>query len=160
MQTSLFDIPSKYVIDSSSLIDLFRLYPPERKIFYPLWEKINKATTEKLIISSRYVKKELNLDNNEEILKWIKNSGLQFAGFTSEETRLIPELQRHFPNLINWNSDENAADPWIITLAITQKLTVITEEKKKPNAHKIPNVCEYFGIECINLLGLFGKEGW
>lgn len=93
-------------------------------------------------------------------MKWIKDIKLQFVSFTPEETRLIPGLQKSFPNLINWNSDENAADPWIIILAITNKLTVITEEKKKSNAHKIPNVCEYYGIECINLLGLFENEGW
>ena len=42
MQAGLFDIPTKYVIDTSSIIDLFRLYPPERKVFYPLWEKSTK----------------------------------------------------------------------------------------------------------------------
>ncbi len=39
----------------------------------------------------------------------------------------------------------------IIACAKIQGGTVVTEEQLKPNAAKIPNVCEHFKIPCINL---------
>ena len=39
-------------------------------------------------------------------------------------------------------------------------MCVVTEEIYRPNAAKIPNVCEYFNIECINLQQLMIREGW
>jgi hypothetical protein len=37
---------------------------------------------------------------------------------------------------------------------------VVTQEKKKPQAAKIPNVCEHFGIHCVNLEGFMEQENW
>ncbi len=39
-------------------------------------------------------------------------------------------------------------------------MIVVTEETFRPNAAKIPNVCQHFGIECINLRQLMEREGW
>ena len=37
---------------------------------------------------------------------------------------------------------------------------VVTQEQYKEHATKIPNICEYFNIECINLEGFLIKENW
>ena len=37
---------------------------------------------------------------------------------------------------------------------------VITEEALKPNAPKIPTVCQHFSIDCTNVQGLMEREGW
>jgi hypothetical protein len=37
---------------------------------------------------------------------------------------------------------------------------VVTEEEKKANAARIPNVCEYFGVNCVNLEGFMERKGW
>jgi len=53
------------------------------------------------------------------------------------------------------------ADPFVIAKA--QALAegcVVTQEIKKPNAAKIPNVCEHFGIPCLNLEAFMENEKW
>ena len=54
------------------------------------------------------------------------------------------------------------ADPFIIAKAgvSLEESCVVTEEADRPNAVRIPNVCEYFNIECINLEQLMEREGW
>lgn len=52
------------------------------------------------------------------------------------------------------------ADPLIIAAAKLHNGCVVTEETKKPNAPNIPNVCEYFNIDCTNLQGFMEREGW
>jgi hypothetical protein len=37
---------------------------------------------------------------------------------------------------------------------------VVTEEKLKPKAAKIPNVCEHFGVHCTNVEGFLKQKGW
>ncbi len=39
-------------------------------------------------------------------------------------------------------------------------MCVVTEEVRRPNAARIPNVCDHFGIGCINLEQLMEREGW
>ena len=50
--------------------------------------------------------------------------------------------------------------PFIVAAAKVINGCVVTEESKKPNAPNIPNVCEYFNIECTNLQGFMEREGW
>lgn len=52
------------------------------------------------------------------------------------------------------------ADPFVIAKAKVLKGCVITQESKKPNAAHIPNVCEYFSIDCLNLEGFMEREDW
>lgn len=46
------------------------------------------------------------------------------------------------------------ADPWIIAHAIDKGGAVVTHEQRNPKASskvKIPNVCEHFGVRCIDV---------
>ena len=52
------------------------------------------------------------------------------------------------------------ADPFIIAFPEIINGCVVTEEKEKPNAPNIPNVCEHFNIECTNLQGFMEREDW
>ncbi len=52
------------------------------------------------------------------------------------------------------------ADPFVIAAAHSRGGCVVTQESKKPNGAKIPNVCEYFKIECTDLEGFMEMEGW
>ena len=72
-------------------------------------------------------------------------------------------LMQHFQTLVNQSnmlSGYPFADPFIIALAKTIKGCVVSEEKEKPNATKIPNVCDHFNIECTNVQGFMEREGW
>lgn len=52
------------------------------------------------------------------------------------------------------------ADPWLIARAKSLGGCVLTEEKLKPNAAKIPNVCKHFGVDFCNVEALFERKGW
>ena len=62
------------------------------------------------------------------------------------------------------------ADPWVIALALAVRenkrmfnqeyvCIIITEESKRRH-NGIPAVANHYGIECINLIELFRREGW
>ena len=38
--------------------------------------------------------------------------------------------------------------------------TVVTLERAKPNAAKIPNVCAHFGVPCLDFEGFLHENGW
>jgi hypothetical protein len=38
--------------------------------------------------------------------------------------------------------------------------TVVAAERLKPNAVKVPNICAYFKIPCLDLEGFMESEGW
>ena len=52
------------------------------------------------------------------------------------------------------------ADPFVIAKAKVCNGWVVTREKWKENSAQIPNVCEHFGVPCMNLEGFMKKEGW
>ncbi|CCI17613.1 conserved hypothetical protein [Microcystis aeruginosa PCC 9807] len=56
--------------------------------------------------------------------------------------------------------EKPVADPFIIAAAKIKDGCVITEEALKPNAPKIPTVCQQLSIDCTNVQGLMEREGW
>ena len=52
------------------------------------------------------------------------------------------------------------ADPFLIAKAKVDNRLLVTQETLKPNAAKIPNVCEHFGVAYTNLEGFMEREGW
>jgi hypothetical protein len=52
------------------------------------------------------------------------------------------------------------ADPFVIARAAVLGGTVVSEESFKPNAQKIPNVCQHFGIPCIKLGDFLRTQRW
>lgn len=52
------------------------------------------------------------------------------------------------------------ADPFVIAKAGVEGHTVVTMELFKPNAAKIPNICQHFTVKCLTLEGFMEEEGW
>jgi hypothetical protein len=52
------------------------------------------------------------------------------------------------------------ADPFIIAKAAVERETIVTMEKLKPGAAKIPNICAHFGIACLSLEQFMERERW
>jgi len=82
-----------------------------------------------------------------------------------EEFAFVVEIFKvsHFQSLVRKKErlqGKPVADPFVIAKAKALKGCVITQESKKPNAVHIPNVCEYFSIDCLNLEGFMEREDW
>jgi hypothetical protein len=56
----------------------------------------------------------------------------------------------------------NAADPFVIGLAVARQCVVVTEETLSGNLNKprIPDVCEARSVHWTNLVGFVRAQGW
>ncbi len=152
-----------YVFDTSSFIVTGHYYPQQ---FPRFWDKFNLAVNDKRIISAREVFRELDNEASlPHLIDWINENKSIFEIPDTSVTQFTESifLVPHFQKLVterNQITGRPIADPFVIALAKTKDGCVVTQEKKKPNATKIPNVCEYFNIDCTNLQGFMEREGW
>ena len=153
----------KYVFDSNSLINLFHHYYPER--FPTLWEKFDALVSEEKLISVREVFNEIG-SGEDSLATWAKEQkNTLFLEPTVEEFQFVGEIfqVRHFQAMIRKQErlkGKPVADPFVIARAKTLNACVVTQEKNTKNAAKIPNVCDHFGIPCIDLKGFMENENW
>lgn len=153
-----------YVFDSSPLIDLFKYYYPDR--FPSLWENFDALVLEHRIISVREVRNELE-GHGDRLSDWVKDSHEFFLTPTTDELNFVAEIFKvpHFQALVRKKErlqGKPVADPFVIASAwvLEEEGCVVTQEVKKPNAARIPNVCEHFDILCLNLEAFMENEKW
>lgn len=151
-----------YVFDSSPLVDLFRHFYPQR--FPSLWASFDKLVSAQKIISVREVYNELK-DYEDRLANWVKSHRNSFRKPSNDELNFIVEVFKitHFQMLIRKKErlqGKPVADPFVIARAKVCEGCVVTQEKFKKNAARIPNVCDHFNISCIDLEGFMEKESW
>jgi hypothetical protein len=152
-----------YVLDSNSLGVLKNFYP---ETFPTLWEEIDTMVSEGDLVSVEEVLNEaMGRIDSDHIVEWIEANRSIFAPPTEADMVFVAEIfeVRHFEQLVSQDKllrGGHLADPWLIARAKNSGGVVITEEKLKPNAAKIPNVCDHFGIQWTNVEGLLRTKGW
>ena len=152
-----------YVLDTNSFGVLKNFYP---ETFPTLWDEIDTMVLLGDLVSVEEVFKEASKRiDSEHLVAWIDGNRSIFSPPTEEEMQFVAEIfaVRHFEQLISEDKllrGGHVADPWLIARARLLDGCVVTEEKLKPNAAKIPNVCEHFGIEWANVQGLMQDKGW
>jgi hypothetical protein len=153
-----------YVFDSSPLIVLFNHYYPDR--FPSLWENFQALITEGKIVSVREVGNEINTyAEGNRLTDWAKKNRAFFPPPTRDELVMVTEIFkiRHFQDMIRLKErlqGKPVADPFVVAKAKTCGGCVVTEERWKENAAKIPNVSKHFRIPCINLEAFMQRENW
>jgi hypothetical protein len=152
-----------YVFDTSSFRVLDHYFPQR---FPSFWKNFNASVQAGEIVSAREVYKELkgqgirpHLDN------WIDVNKKLFFIPQPEETAFIGRIFAvpHFQQLVGERQRLKGipvADPFVIAMAQVRNGCVVTEEAKKQNASRIPNVCEHFGIACCNLEAFMEAKRW
>lgn len=168
MATSIEDV--LFCIDSSSFILLHRFYPP---IFSKdIWDEFDNIFSQDKIISHIIVFEELTTKskNKDDLTKWIIPKRKHFKEFSVTQVHYVSQIIKRFTNLIDHDREKDEADPWLIALAIEEqaklqlfnprKKVIIVNEESKNKPQKIPAVCNYFGLEHLNLLELFKYLGW
>lgn len=152
-----------YVFDNNSLRVLSNYYPDQ---FPSFWQRFGEAVDSGLVVSVREVRRELDqYSRTDWLLDWLDDHAQLFLSPTSVETAFIAEIFRvpHFQALVGHVQQLRGApvaDPFIVASARVSGRCVVTEEVLKPNAAKIPNVCQYFDIDCTNVRGFLQREGW
>ena len=152
-----------YVFDTSSIRSLQHFYP---SVFKTIWDGLDMLIQQQNLISTREVWNEVERQNiSKEVLDWAKQNKKIFTIPTTAELQFVATIFQvnHFQSLIGEQQrlkGTPVADPFVIACAKIKGGTVVTEEQSKPNAAKIPNVCQHFNVPCINLEGFMQQQGW
>lgn len=155
-----------YVFDSGPLIDLFRHY--YRGVFSSLWESFDTMIAAGKITSTREVLNEIG-DRDDDLSQWCKNNQATFPTPDTRELEVVRDIFQipHFQAMIRRRermAGKPVADPFVIArakrLSDAIETIVVTTEHHTPNAAKVPNVCEHFGVGWDNLEGFMEREGW
>ena len=155
-----------YAFDSNTLSQIYRFYYKDR--FPSFWSRFHALVSAGRASSVSEVEAELTrrlgLVAAVQELKKL-NQGF-FAVPSPGEQAFVAQIFSvpHFRNLISAKAiakGDPVADPFLIAKAGSSiRICVVTEETRRPNAVRIPNVCDHFSIDCINLEQLMEREGW
>lgn len=153
-----------YVFDTSAFIALIARGSYREAIFQTLWVNFNNLLDTGEIVSVREVRREIN-KMSDALDEWATAHSKIFLAPNTQQTEFIQRLflDVHFQGLVRHKkiiAGDPVADPFVIALAADINGCVVTQEKWKPNAPSIPNVCATRSIECVDLLGFMEKEGW
>jgi len=152
-----------YVFDTSSLRVLRNYYP---ETFPSFWGLFDGLVNDGQVISVREVRNELRRQVTKGWLSdWVKEHGDLFPIPSPQETIFVREIFAvpHFQSLISEQQRLKGypvADPFVIAAARAKDATVVTEELFKPNAAKIPNVCQHFNVEWLDLEMFMAFNAW
>lgn len=151
-------IPS-YCIDTSALIDAWRVnYRPE--VFPTLWtEDLANLISEGFLVAPQQVFEELK-QGDDELFEWAKTHKEMFKDLDEEQVNLVRQIESKFRDLVDFNKSTADADPFIIALAKSRGLTVITSEKSNPNKPRIPDVCKEYEVKCLTVIEFFMEKEW
>lgn len=162
-----------YCIDSSAFITAFRNYYAF-DLAPGFWKALASLGLNGLINCPIAVYHEIvNGRNNDELLEWMKENQKSIFNEPDSDVSLSYAIVADFVN--SHYRDQHwighfldGADPWVIAQAMAKKLVVVTLENKKITEElnenrfvgkiKIPNVCQQFGIDCINTFEFLRKE--
>ncbi len=154
-----------YVFDTSSLSKLKHFYPG---VFKSVWIGLDSLATQRKMISTKEVWNEIERGEVDAYTnKWLKDRKYVFTVPTSEEMIVVSQIFQipHFQSLIGVKQrlvGTPVADPFVIACAKVHQGTVVTEEKLKPHAAKIPNVCAHpsINVPCIDLEAFMQRQSW
>lgn len=152
-----------YVFDTSSFVVLKNYYPAR---FATLWQRLDAMVAAGELISVREVLRELDAYNDTDFVQdWAKQNRDIFQAPSAAETQEVQKILAvpHFQQILSRQAvlkGTPVADPFVIAAARVKGATVVTQEQLKPNAAKIPNVCQYFGVDYCDLEGFMASEGW
>jgi len=145
-----------HVFDNSSPSQIFKSFYPS--VFPSFWIKFEELAAKKEIFSAREVKLELEDKDFPHVPNWIEDHPNFFTIPDKDELEFIAQIYavKHFQQNLKLKvllQGKPHADPFVIAKANVIKGTVVTEEKYTKNGVSIPNICEHFDVNCLNLEG-------
>lgn len=152
-----------YAFDTNSLRVFGNYYPAS---FPTFWDSLNNFVRNGRVTSVREVFKELELQSaSDHLNRWATTNDHIFLSPSEVELDFVAEIFKvaHFRQLIGQRQQLKGlpvADPFLVARGKVHGCCVVTEEASKPNAAKIPNVCDHFGVAWTNVEGFLKTEGW
>jgi hypothetical protein len=155
-----------YCIDTSSLLEWWFLrYPPS--IFPSLRDRIERLISSGRLVTSEFVVQELGV-KRDELFDWANAQASFSVPTTQDVANEMGSIVTSFPALVDPNAQRTQADPFVIALAKTRGLVVVTEEtlamakrrRRRQRGIYIPDVCAALNVPCITLLAMIQRERW
>lgn len=117
------------------------------------------------IVSTREVLREIEDRGPENLQEWSKQHRKLFMTPTAAEGEFVARIYRvpHFQQNIEQQKllkGGKVADAFVIAKAAVEGRTAVTMELLKPNAAKIPNICQHFSVPCLTLEQFMEKKRW
>jgi predicted nucleic acid-binding protein len=139
----------KYVLDTNVFISLQRLYPSD--IFSGLWKRIEELFENGTAISSDEVFEEIQ-KGSDELVAWAEKRKEYFYPSDESIQLKVKDILSKYGAMVTSAKKPNAADPFVVALAAQMGCTLVTDEKRSGNERmpKIPNVCDAYGVRCVN----------
>lgn len=156
----------KYSIDTNVIVSFLgdgpdELYPID--VFGPQWNFLESAFVDGRVIAAKQVEVELKKWERLEHMKtWLQGHSYVFREITSSDQLAAAKEIVNVYEVYGHNRNR-LGDLEVMSLAKARGLTVITMESAKEHRidrPKIPNVCEEFGIGCLNFLEFLRTEGF
>ena len=145
-----------YCIDTSPLINL-KNYPED--IFPTIWNTIESMVRSGDLVSHIEVYKEIDRIKDE-IRAWCIRNKRMFRDVNKIQIEKLQHVQNQY-DTDYWNIEVNKtspwADPWVISMGISEGAIIITNEKNKPNG--IPKIAGALGVKCLGLFDFFRTIG-
>lgn len=159
-----------YIFDTSAFITLSRTSENVIKIPDLLWRHLEKMLESGEIISHRVVFNEINSNrkNPDFITQWVKDKVDYFLLKTDFQRVQIPQIVQRFPGLIDYQSEKEQADPWLIALALEKSqeenlfevcVSIVVSQENPKSSKKIPEACKCFNIGHHSLREFFDEIG-
>lgn len=147
----------KFSVDSSTLIGFYtRTHPPD--VAPGLWDRLANQIDAGVIVASEEVINEIRFP--EPLVKWVKERGAKFRRETDEDVQVeVERIVNKYYHADFFDTPGDAADPFVVAVAIVDGCTVVCDEKKgkgpgKRKSPKLPDLCDELGIDHINALEL------
>jgi hypothetical protein len=152
-----------YVLDTNVISNLHKNYFRSR--FVSLWKQFDVLVAEGKITSTREAFHELHDGVPGADTAWARANPTLFATPDAKEASFVGRiyLVAHFQSNIEKQKliqGGRNADAFIVARAFATGGTVVTMERFKENAARIPNICAHFNVPWLDLEGFMEKEGW
>ncbi len=152
----------KYSFDTSGFLNPWKhFYSPE--LFPRIWEMMDELIQSGVIVATQMILDEL-APYDDEALKWVRDRRKSFIIDVDPDQEALVDMivnNLELQGFVDPNSTTDQADPYVIALALKYKLVVVTDEKRpKRGRIKIPDVCRYYNVECIDFQTFLSQIGY
>ncbi len=155
-----------HIIDANVMLEAANRYY-SFNLVPGFWNWLAEQSYAGTVRSASMVKDEI--DYPLELVAWVKERVAE--GFFVDVSE--PAIQDKCREVADWVLAQNfgpehvarfldGADPWIISTAAALKATVVSQEIATGTGSKkikIPNVCQVFGVQCIDTLAMLKSMG-
>ena len=150
---------SGYSIDSSSLIRCRHIYPID--VFPSLWQALDDLLSRNVLFAHEEVWNEIHRGTDPLTVWAASRKGSLCVAADAGQIVFMQRIAAAFPQANYTTTTEHRADPWVVSLALSRSLWVISEEGGSAQTFpKVPQMCTAFGVPHMKILDVMRAEGW